>query len=156
MVTHADYLQQDRVRRHTGANAQRRIDEATRQNIRHFAHQPPALINDRIAQLDREPDMEQVLEFNASVLALTGAVLGTTVDKRFFLLTGVVLSFLTQHALTGWCPPVPVFRRFGVRTRTEIDQEKHALKALRGDYHSVARSAWAKLSSEALLRCSTD
>ena len=30
-------------------------------------------------------------------------------------------------------------RRLGVRTRKEIDREKYALKALRGDFADVAR-----------------
>lgn len=134
MVTYNEHLDNDRVRRHTGEAVQDKIDEKTRTAIRQYAHAEPADLSRRIAELDRERDMEQVLETNASILALTGALLGTTVNKRFFILTGAVLTFLTQHAVTGWCPPVPVFRRFGMRTRTEINQEKYALKALRGDF----------------------
>ncbi len=37
-------------------------------------------------------------------------------------------------AVQEWCPPVPVFRRLGVRTCQEIDEEKYALKILRGDF----------------------
>jgi len=48
-----------------------------------------------------------------------------------------VLVFLFQHSVQGWCPPLPVFRRLGVCTRSEIDQEKFALKALRGDFDSL-------------------
>lgn len=129
-----DFIHRDRVRRQTDASVQESIDEKTRQNIRYYASQPQDVRDARVAALERERDIEQVLEMNASVLAFTGALLGTTVDKRFFLLTGVVLGFLCQHALTGWCPPVPIFRRIGMRTRSEIDQEKYALKALRGDF----------------------
>jgi hypothetical protein len=32
-----------------------------------------------------------------------------------------------QHAMQGWCPPVPLLRRLGIRTRNEIDREKYAL-----------------------------
>jgi len=32
-----------------------------------------------------------------------------------------------MHAVQGWCPPVPLFRAFGVRTRMEIDKEKYSL-----------------------------
>src|SRR5438874_9255842 len=39
------------------------------------------------------------------------------------------------------CPPVPVLRRKGVRTRREIDAERYALKALRGDFSSVQANA---------------
>jgi hypothetical protein len=51
-----------------------------------------------------------------------------------------VTAFLLQHALQGWCPPVPVFRRLGVRTTAEIDRERYALKALRGDFKRLDAS----------------
>ena len=73
--------------------------------------------------------MERVLEVNASTLALSGLVLGATVNKKWLLVPCVVLSFLLQHGLQGWCPPLPLLRRLGVRTRGEIDREKYALKA---------------------------
>jgi hypothetical protein len=50
------------------------------------------------------------------------------------VLTLAVLGFLLQHAVQGWCPPLALLRRLGVRTRREIDAEKYALKALRGDF----------------------
>lgn len=49
----------------------------------------------------------------------------------------MVGGFLLQHALQGWCPPVPVLRRLGFRTQTEIDEERYALKALRGDFREL-------------------
>jgi len=53
------------------------------------------------------------------------------------ILPAVVMIFLFQHAVQGWCPPLPLFRRMGKRTRHEIEEERHALKALRGDYDRV-------------------
>src|SRR5439155_25183417 len=70
---------------------------------------------------------------------------------KFFAIPCFVLPFLFQHAIQGWCPPVPILRRKGVRTRREIDAEKYALKALRGDFSNMpvngdptesARIAW--------------
>jgi hypothetical protein len=78
--------------------------------------------------------VERFLQANASVLSLTGVVLGATVSRKFLALPAVVFSFFLQHAVQGWCPPLPVFRRMGVRTRREINREKYALKALRGDF----------------------
>jgi hypothetical protein len=49
----------------------------------------------------------------------------------------VVGGFLLKHAVSGWCPPVPLLRRLGVRTRSELDREKFALKALRGDFKNL-------------------
>ncbi|MBA4137316.1 MAG: hypothetical protein C0518_08380 [Opitutus sp.] len=126
------------------------MDAKTSGHVRWFAPTAPNDLNRRLGELERERDMEQVLETNASILALTGAVLGTTVHRGFFALTGVVLGFLTQHALSGWCPPVPVFRRIGVRTRAEIDREKYALKALRGDFRQLKSSGRRTAANRAL------
>src|SRR3954464_5398169 len=90
-------------------------------------------------------------EANASALAFTGTVLGLLVNKKFFVIPCIVLPFLFQHAVQGWCPPVPILRRKGVRTRREIDAEKYALKAVRRDFEKIpevadraesARFAW--------------
>jgi hypothetical protein len=131
----------DRVRRHTSDNALKNVDQKTRENIRTFGANR-AEIDARLAELDREWDVERTLEANAATLALTGAVLGTTVNKKWFWLTGGVLGFLFQHATTGWCPPLPVLRKLRVRTQGEIDREKYALKAIRGDF-SRSNSAQA-------------
>ena len=47
------------------------------------------------------------------------------------------LPFLLQHAIQGWCRPVPFFRKRGARTMREIDEERFALKALRGDFGPI-------------------
>ena len=93
------------------------------------------------------------LETNAAAIAFSGVVLGLLVNKKFLAIPAIVLPFLFQHAVQGWCPPVPLFRRLGVRTRKEIDAEKYALKAVRGDFDELppanngdtlrrARQAW--------------
>jgi hypothetical protein len=35
---------------------------------------------------------------------------------------------LLMHALQGWCPPLPVIRKLGVRTAKEIFEEKTAYR----------------------------
>ena len=66
-----------------------------------------------------------------------GVALGYGWDRRFLLLPAAVLTFFAQHPLQGWCPPIPVFRRRGVRTNREIARERYAIKALRGDFDQV-------------------
>ena len=58
--------------------------------------------------------------------------------EPWFLLPAAVSGFLLQHAVQGWCPPIPVLRRLGFRTSFEIEQERQAMKLIRGDYKSVA------------------
>jgi hypothetical protein len=36
--------------------------------------------------------------------------------------------------VSGWYPLMPLFRRLGIRTAREIERERYALKALRGDF----------------------
>jgi hypothetical protein len=57
-----------------------------------------------------------MLEANAATLAFIGVVLAATVDKRWLALPALVTAFLFQHAVQGWCPPVPVLRGLGFRT----------------------------------------
>jgi hypothetical protein len=73
----------------------------------------------------------------ASALAFTGVVLGLLWNRKWLAIPCLVLPFLFQHAVQGWCPPIPILRRKGVRTRKELDEEKYALKALRGDFAKV-------------------
>ncbi|MGZ8260730.1 MAG: hypothetical protein ACXWUL_09285 [Caldimonas sp.] len=84
--------------------------------------------------MKREWDIERCLETGASSLTIIGSALGVAVDRKWFLLPMGVAAFLLQHALQGWCPPLPVFRRLGVRTAEEINEERYALKALKGDF----------------------
>lgn len=129
--------QADRVRSHTSAEVNQKIDQAIASTLTEYANQPKAQITDRIAELNREWDTERVLETNASVLAFTGLILGIFVNPNWLWLTGIVLPFLFQHAVQGWCPPLPIIRRLGVRTRQEIDREILSLKILRGDFANL-------------------
>jgi hypothetical protein len=123
----------NRVPRHTSEEVNRRIERETEERVRSFAMNPSG-INHRLRELDEEWDIERLLEANASALAFTGAVLGASIDRRWLALPLVVGAFLFQHAMQGWCPPVPIFRRLGIRTAREIDIERVALKTLRGDF----------------------
>jgi hypothetical protein len=117
----------DRVRRSTREHLNEQIDLQTNRNIQHYSNASPRVIRERMLELDREWDVERVLEVNASTLALTGLALGLTVNKRWFVLSAAVMGFLLQHGIQGWCPPLPVLRHLGIRTRGEIDREKFSL-----------------------------
>lgn len=127
----------ERVPQHTAEHVNQEIRRQTEENITRYAAAGPEAIDRRLAELDQEWDIERTLEANAATLAAVGAGLALLVDRRFALLPLVVGSFLLQHAVQGWCPPVPVFRRLGFRTQSEIEEERYALKALRGDFRSV-------------------
>lgn len=119
-----------RVERNTAGRINRVISERTDENIAHYRLYPHA-IGERMLELDHEWDIERTLEANAAGIGLAGLALGATLDRRWLLLPATVSAFLLQHAVQGWCPPLPLFRRMGVRTAREIQRERTALEALR-------------------------
>jgi hypothetical protein len=137
MLDYNNNFEPDRVRANTAPVINRSIDKKIEENVRYYSGQPRETLARRIRELDEEWDIERFLEGMASSLSLTGIMLGVTVNRRWFLLPTVVLPFLLLHAIQGWCPPVPLLRRLGVRTRAEIDRERYALKALAGDFAGV-------------------
>ena len=128
-----------RVPKHTAEEVNREIREETEASITYYANHLDE-IGARLRELDKEWDIERTIEANASTIAFAGVALGASVDKRWLALPALVTAFLFQHAVQGWCPPVPVLRRFGFRTADEINQERYALKALRGDFDMNERA----------------
>ena len=129
----------DRVPRHTAEHVNEQIRRQAEEDVKRVAAGGPEAIERRLEELEREWDIERTLEANAATLVTVGAGLALLADRRFALIPLVVGGFLLQHALQGWCPPLPVFRRLGVRTQAEIDAERYALKALRGDFRGQTR-----------------
>jgi hypothetical protein len=117
-----------------------RIAEKTEQNIRWYSSHPESIPR-RLGELEREWDIERTLEANAASVSLLGLALGAAVNRKFFVLPAIVAGFLLQHALQGWCPPVPILRRRGVRTQTEIESERCALQGTYAEAGNKSRSA---------------
>lgn len=128
-----------RVTANTDPEVNRRIRDEMRARVADLSKQGPDAIEVRLAALDREWDVERCLETGAASLSLVGLALGATVNRKWFALPAGVAAFLLQHAVQGWCPPLPVFRRLGVRTADEINEERVALLALRGRAATVVR-----------------
>jgi hypothetical protein len=129
----------DRVRANTWVPVNDRLDMEAQLRMREAAASASTdELTRRIGALDREWDVERYLQMNARIVSLSGVVLGAMVNRRFLVLPPVVFGFFFQHATQDWCPPPPVFRKMGVRTRREINQERYALKALRGDFDHVS------------------
>ena len=127
-----------------------RVLQQIEANVAAAARGGPQAIERRLEELDREWDVERWLETTAASLAQVGTALGSTVNRRWYALPAAVGAFLMQHALQGWCPPLPILRRLGVRTADEINQERYALKALRGDFAPVSRASGADLADAAV------
>ncbi|GAB6180852.1 hypothetical protein JCM14036_21710 [Desulfotomaculum defluvii] len=128
---------QNRVINNTKAIINQKNDQEIKDRINKYKNKSQEEIGDRIKELDKEWDTERTLETNFGALVLLSTLLGYTVNKKWFALGGIASAFLLQHAIQGWCPPLPVIRNIGIRSSKEINREKNALKVLRGDYSSL-------------------
>ena len=127
-----------RVSSNTAAEVNHRIRKAMEARVEDIVRQGNGAINQRLRELEQEWDIERCLEAGASTLIITGLALGLAKDRRWLLLPAAGAAFLLQHALKGWSPPLPALRRLGVRTPAEINEERIALKTLRGDFYDVS------------------
>ena len=130
-----------RVSLNTDEAVNQQIRRRTDANVVHYAAAGPRAIERRLLELDYEWDVERLLETMAPSITLTGLLLGVTVSRKWLVIPAVVQGFFLQHALQGWCPPIPVLRRLGVRTTDEINEERYALKAIRGDFRPAGALA---------------
>ena len=127
----------ERVSRNTSDCVNEKIRRRTAANVQRYAGTSPQEIESRLRELDEEWDIERCLETMAPTISLLGIGLGLTTSKKWFMLPLLVQGFFLQHALQGWCPPLTVLRHLGIRTQTEINEERYALKAMRGDFHGA-------------------
>lgn len=126
---------EERVESNTDERINERIRRELEARVLYYAQRPQE-IDSRLAELDEEWDVERVLEANAGIVSLFG--LGLAVfRRRWLVLPALVAGFLVQHAIQGSCPPAGIVRRLGIRTTKEINHERFALKALRGDFHDL-------------------
>jgi hypothetical protein len=118
-----------RVPRHTSRTDQQAFARKLVSSVEYYAvHREE--IPQRLKELDEEWDIERAIEMNASALAFAGVAAGALHDRRWLMLPALVTTFLFQHAIQGWCPPVPILRKMGFRTVYEIEQERYALLSL--------------------------
>ena len=129
-----------RVPTHTSASVNEQIRLQTEQSVDFYSAHPEEIPH-RLKELDEEWDIERAIEANAAVLAFAGVALGASRDRRWLTLPALVTAFLVQRAVQGWCPPVPILRRLGFRTAYEIEEERQALLAARGDFEDLPRGS---------------
>jgi len=119
----------NRVPAHTAAHVNQAIRADTERRLTYYRDHPVE-IPARLAELEREWDVERALATGSSCLSLLGLTLGLSGRRRWFALPAAVQGFYLQHTLQGWCPPLPVFRRLGFRTPAEIERERCELESL--------------------------
>ena len=127
----------ERVSANTCEASNERIFGDMQRRIEFYA-QHPEFINLRLEELDREWDIERVIETHSPAMAMLGIVMSVFGGRKWLLLSIFAETMVMTHALQGYCPSLPVLRRAGFRTQREMAEERYALRALRGDFDSAA------------------
>jgi hypothetical protein len=137
------------TQRMTNNNARNYDEEIAHQierNIQYFRERPEE-IESRLSELEQEWDIECTMEAYTGAFSLGGAVLGLF-SRKWLLFPALAGGFMLQHATQGWCPPMQALRRMGVRTRSEIEYERNALRTLRGDFEYLSINQNVREQSE--------
>ena len=140
----------DRVRGSSPKPLNSKVDQEIKEHLKEYSDAEYEAIDRRVQELEDEWDVERALILTSASNIMIGMALGIFVNRKWFTLSAVSAAFLLQHSIQGWCPPLPIFRKFGCRTRKEIDREKYAMKAMRGDFRRTVHSpnrAWQAVNS---------
>ena len=124
-----------RVNEKTAERINRRIRREMEARVLYYAQNPDG-IDDRLQELAEEWDIERVVETHAAGVGIAGTVLAHR-SRKWLMLPVAVAGFLMAYAIEGWYPALAIFRRLGIRTAKEINDERYALKVLRGDFDDV-------------------
>lgn len=128
-----------RVEQNTASTVNQRMDEALRQSISRHLDADRQQLDRRLKELDREWNVERMIETEAPTMIGLGIALGVTHNRRWFGLSAFAASMVILHNLQGWYPMLPLFRRLGLRSQQEIEQERMALRVLRGDHEAYQK-----------------
>ena len=129
----------ERVTRNTEAAIGEQRHAGIRDSLRYHAARPGE-IPARLAELEREWDVERAMTAGAAGLTLAGLALTALVNHRFIALPALAGGFLLQHAIQGRCPPVALLRRLGFRTPGEICGERSGLKVLQREHRAFGNA----------------
>ncbi|MFT3786375.1 MAG: hypothetical protein QM770_09430 [Tepidisphaeraceae bacterium] len=94
-------------------------------------------ISQRLRELDEEWNLSRAVATHAGIVSLVGLLLGSNVHPRFRWLTIAAAALLLENAFVGKAPTRKLFERMGLRSTRDIEIERQALKALRGDFNHI-------------------
>lgn len=96
----------------------------------------PQAITDRLNQIENEWSAGRMTKATIGVLIVTGLALAL-LNTWWLVLPALGGLFLLQYLFTRQSWLGATFREMGFRSGADIDQEKFALKALRGDFRHL-------------------
>lgn len=120
------------------------VEVAIQDNLNGYYHDQENL-NQRLMELDQEVDLETYMQTETTSLVIAGIILSITVNKKWLILPLATSILSLANIVRGRNNPLTIFRKLGFRTRAEIEKERYALKAIRGDFKyllDVPNAVW--------------
>jgi hypothetical protein len=120
------------------------VEKQIQDQVNHYYHDQEE-IDLRLMELDNEMDLETYLQTQNAALTIAGVILGLTSDKKWLVVPLISSLVVITNIVKGSNKPFGYFRKMGFRTRAEIEKERYALKAIRGDFKyllDVPNAVW--------------
>ena len=123
------------------------LDEAARANREKIAQNVsfykanPRGIQTRLEALDEEWDVDKVLQVVTGGASIASFWFSLTKSRLWSIVPAILGGGALAYGITGQSPAADLVRRFGIRTRDEIEGERMALLAVRGDFSGVEAAA---------------
>ena len=120
------------------------VEVAIQDNLNGYYHDQES-IDFRLFELENEVDIEIYMQAESTSLTIAGIILSLTVNKKWLVLPLAASIVSLVNIARGRNNPLTIFRKLGFRTRAEIEKEKYALKAIRGDFKyllDVPNAVW--------------
>lgn len=112
-------------------------ESRVRDNVRYYTSLGPEAVADRLRELDAEWGLERALTAGLAGLSAFGLLMGLFGSRTLRLLTWIATPLLFAFSIGKWAPSAELTARRGLRGRKEIEEERYALKAWRGDFQGV-------------------
>lgn len=125
-----------RIEHNTAPAVNLKLQAQLKESISKYIGADRSQIDRRLGELDREWDVERLIEAEAPVTIILGISLGLLHDRKWFAVSAFAATMVIFHSVQGWYPMLPLLRRMGIRSQAEIEQERHALRVLRGDHEA--------------------
>jgi hypothetical protein len=114
------------------------VYEKTKSNIRKYIGASNELLYERLQELNKEWYVEKVFITLISFLIFLFSLLGL-ISGSFWYLINLLLAIVSFiHYVFNWSLPIYFIRRFGVRTFSEIYEEKMVIKLMMKDYINMS------------------
>ena len=119
------------------------VDEAARANREKIAQNVsfykanPRGIETRLEALDEEWSVDKVLQIFTGGASVAAFWFSLTKSRLFNIVPAILGGGAIAYGITGKSPAADLVRRLGFRTRDEIEGERMALLAVRGDFSGV-------------------